>query len=114
MQSDGGPQFINAEFQVFANNWELKHFMSSPYLSQSAVERKSRIGSQDREQYYEEIRRTFESGVGVAKHANVSNQLLSSATANAKTYAGGRASSGAVDEIRGTNGTSNPQKMSQQ
>ena len=35
VQSDGGPQFISAEFQAFANNWEFKHSMSSPYHSQS-------------------------------------------------------------------------------
>ena len=35
VQSDGGPQFISVEFQAFANNWEFKHSMSSPYHSQS-------------------------------------------------------------------------------
>ena len=34
VQSDGGPQFISVEFQAFANNWEFKHSMSSPYQSQ--------------------------------------------------------------------------------
>ena len=74
-----------------------------------AIEWKSRTGSQDRKEFSEEIGRPLESGVGVAKHANVSNQLQSKATANAKTHAGVRASSGAVDETRGTNGRSNPQ-----
>ena len=79
-----------------------------------AIEWKSRIGSQDREEFSEEIGRPFESGVGVEKYANVSNQLQSSATANAKTHAGVCASSGAVDETRGTNGTSNPQTQGEE
>ena len=35
VQSDGGPQFISAEFEQFASTWEFQHSMSSPYYSQS-------------------------------------------------------------------------------
>ena len=35
VQSDGGPQFISAEFHAFVNNWEFKHPISSPCHSQS-------------------------------------------------------------------------------
>ena len=35
VQSDGGPQFISAEFEQFASTWEFQHSMSSPYHSQS-------------------------------------------------------------------------------
>ena len=35
VQSDGGPQFIRAEFEQFATTWEFQHSMSSPYHSQS-------------------------------------------------------------------------------
>ncbi|KAI0207847.1 hypothetical protein LSAT2_007499, partial [Lamellibrachia satsuma] len=96
--SDDGPKFITAEFQAFANNWEFKTL--NVIAVSFAIERKSRIGSQDREEYSEEIGRPFESGVGVAKHANVSNQFQSSAAANAKTHAGVSALSGAIDETR--------------
>ena len=79
-----------------------------------AVVRKSRIGSQDLDEYAEETGGLFESGVGVAKHANVSNQLQSSAMANTKTHAGVRASSGPDDETIGTNNSSNPQTQSEE
>ena len=35
VQSDGGPQFISAEFEQFATTREFQHSMSSPYHSQS-------------------------------------------------------------------------------
>ena len=35
IQSDGGPQFISAEFEQFTKTWEFQHSMSSPYHSQS-------------------------------------------------------------------------------
>ena len=35
VQSDGGPQFISAEFHAFVNNWEFKQPISSPCHSQS-------------------------------------------------------------------------------
>jgi len=35
VHSDGGPQFISAEFQQFAKSWEFQHSLSSPYHSQS-------------------------------------------------------------------------------
>ena len=34
-QSDGGPQFISAEYEQFASTWEFQHSMSSPYHTQS-------------------------------------------------------------------------------
>ena len=35
VQSDGGPQFISAEFEQFATTWGFQHYMSSPYHTQS-------------------------------------------------------------------------------
>ena len=35
VQSDGGPQFISAEFEQFASTWKFQHSMSSPHHSQS-------------------------------------------------------------------------------
>lgn len=35
VHSDGGPQFISAEFERFAQSWEFEHSLSSPYHSQS-------------------------------------------------------------------------------
>ena len=35
VQSDGGPQFMSREFQVFAKEWEFVHTVSSPYNSPS-------------------------------------------------------------------------------
>ncbi|KAL5510796.1 hypothetical protein EMCRGX_G006398 [Ephydatia muelleri] len=35
VQSDGGPEFMSREFQVFAKEWEFVHTVSSPYNSPS-------------------------------------------------------------------------------
>ncbi|MEG7524556.1 MAG: hypothetical protein M3H12_15930, partial [Chromatiales bacterium] len=34
----GGPRFLNVEFQAFANTWEFKHSMSSPYHANGKME----------------------------------------------------------------------------
>lgn len=35
LNSDGGPQFTSQEFQIFMNQWNIKHRISSPHFARS-------------------------------------------------------------------------------
>ena len=111
MQSDGGPQFISAEFQAFANNWKFKHSMSSPYHSQSNGKAESAVKivknflkkSDDPLRAVLEWRNTPTSQINCSPVQRLMQR---------RTRAS--ASSGAVDETRGINGTSNPQTQGEE